>query len=166
MGGLARLRAYRMSSTGQRWLERGVAAVGFGLLAQVLLPTGIVGFGGTGGTDATDYWIAARHVGAGEPLYAAAYGTYLAPPPPRRFAQLLAPVALLPANAFVWAWRLIELACLRVAVGGWRRAGIALLFPPVISELETGNVHLVMAAVCALAMRGAAFPVVPAGLLK
>lgn len=167
MGAFSRLRAYRLSPWGRTWLSRGVALVGFGLLAKILLETGIVGAGGTGGTDANDYWVAARHVANGEPLYAAAYGTYLAYSYPPVFAQLLSPLSALPSVGFVWLWRGVELVALRVAVGSWTRAGIALLvFPPAIAEIETGNVHLVMAAVCALAMRGASFPIAPAGLLK
>jgi Glycosyltransferase family 87 len=167
MGAFSRLRSYRLSPWGRTWLGRGVALVGFGLLAKILLETGIVGAGGTGGTDANDYWVAAHHVATGEPLYAAAYGTYLAYSYPPVFAQLLSPLSALPPAAFVWLWRIVELAALRVAVGSWTRAGIALLvFPPTILEIETGNVHLVMAAVCALAMRGTSLPIAPAGLLK
>jgi|GEM_PF-2877601 hypothetical protein len=167
MGAFSRLRSYRLSPWGRTWLSRGVALVGFGLLAKILLETGIVGAGGAGGTDANDYWVAAHHVATGEPLYTAAYGSYLAYSYPPVFAQLLSPLSALPPAAFVWLWRAVELVALRVTVGSWTRTGVALLvFPPTILEIETGNVHLVMAAVCALAMRGSSFAIVPAGLLK
>ncbi|HYK94592.1 MAG TPA: glycosyltransferase 87 family protein [Candidatus Dormibacteraeota bacterium] len=167
MGAFDRLRSYRLSPWGRTWLSRGVALVGFGLLAKILIETGIIGAGGVGGTDANDYWIAANHVANGEPLYAAAYGTYLAYSYPPVFAQLLSPLSALSPIAFVWLWRTVELIALRIAVDSWTRAGVALLiFPPAIAEIETGNVHLVMAAVCALAMRGASLPIAPAGLLK
>lgn len=160
------MRSYRMSLDGQVLLSRGLALVGFGLLAKVLLETGIVGAGGTGGTDANDYWVAARHVLDGQPLYEARYGTYLAYSYPPLFAELLAPFAALPMPAFVWGWRLLELVCLRYTVGGWTRAGMALLIPPVVAEIETGNIHLLVAAVCAVAMRGSALPIAPAAVLK
>src|SRR5206468_1712458 len=86
---------------------------------------------------------------------------------PPLFAELLVPFAALPATAFIWGWRLLELLCLRFTVGSWTRAGIALLIlPPIIAEIETGNVHLLVAAVCALAMRGSAASIGPAALLK
>jgi hypothetical protein len=166
MGAFSRLRSYRLSPWGRTWLSRGVALVGFGLLAKILLETGIVGDGGRGGYDATAYWDAARRVIGGQPLYGAqtgALGAYLYPPP---LAQILAPGALVPLPVFVWAWRLIELICLRIAVGSWLRAGFAMLFPPVVAELDAGNVHLIMAAACAMAMRGRAVPIGPAVLLK
>ncbi len=68
---------------------------------------------------------------------------------------------------FVWLWRAVELVGLRLATGGWIRAGIAILvFPPVIAELDAGNIHLAMAGVTALAMRRIAAPVAPAVLVK
>jgi hypothetical protein len=153
-----------------------VAAVtGYALLAWALLGIEI-----PGGTDAIAYWNAGQAVLHGGPLYEAAPGgtsAFLYSP---IFAQAVAPLALLPADVFVWAWRALELACLRVAVGSWTRAGIAILaFPPVIIELSYANVDLVIAAICALAMRGraagvivpivvklAALPLVPLGVVR
>jgi hypothetical protein len=163
---LDRLRAYRLSPRGRTWLVRGVALVGFGLLAKVLLETGIVGAGGRGGYDATAYWSAARRVVDGLPLYGAqtgAFGAYLYPP---LLAQILAPGAFLPLPVFVWTWRLIELVSLRIAVGSWVRAGIAMLFPPVVAEIDAGNVHLIMAGACAAVMRNNGVAIGPAVLLK
>lgn len=131
----------------------GFGGIAFGV--WVLLGLGIEGQGGTGGGDALAYWRAGRSILGGTALYGAEPGTtsaYLYSP---LFAQLVAPLALLPAAAFVWAWRAIELVGLRVATGSWSRAGIAILvFPPVLIELAYANVNLLIAAVCALAMRG------------
>jgi len=156
-----------LSDRGRRILFLSLGAVGYLLLARVLLVEGIADAGGIGGIDAVAYWTAAGHALRGESLYehaSFAFAAYQYPPP---FAQLLAPASLLPLPAFVWLWRAIELVGLRVATGGWTRAGIAMLiFPPVIAELDSGNVHLVMAAVTAMAMRGVAGPVGPAMLTK
>lgn len=157
----------RISDRGRRILFLSLAAVGYLLLARVLLVEGIAGAGGIGGIDAVAYWTAAGNALRGEPLYehaSFAFAAYQYPPP---FAQVLAPLSILPISAFVWLWRGVELLGLRVATGGWARAGIAMfVFPPVIAELDSGNVHLVMAGVTALAMRGVAGPVGPAMLAK
>lgn len=150
-----------------RLLAVGLSAVGYTLLAVVLLQHGIYSDGGLGGGDIFAYWMAGSHITEGAPVYGAGVGAYAAffyPPP---FAQLFAPLALLPFPVVVWVWRAVELACLRVAVGSWTTAGIALLvWPPVIAEIDAGNVHLVIAAAVALAMRGDARTVVPAALTK
>jgi Glycosyltransferase family 87 len=166
MGGLARLRSYRMSPAGRMWLARGFAAIGFAFLAKTLLEYGIQGAGGGGGIDAIAYWTAASNVRQGLPLYDTAVGAFTAYPYPPVVAQVLAPFSLIPMPAFVWIWRALELGALRFAVGSWTRAGIACLLPPVIAEIDAGNVHLLMAAVCAMAMRGVAGAVAPASLIK
>jgi hypothetical protein len=156
-----------MSDRGRRILFVGVGLVGYALLARVLLVEGIQGAGGLGGIDAIAYWTAAGHAWRNEPLYAVGgfgFGAYQYPP---LFAQVLAPASLLPMSLFVWLWRLLELIGLRLATGGWARSGIAILiFPPVIAEIDAGNVHLIMAGVAGLAMRGVAAPVGPALLVK
>lgn len=166
MGPLQRIRAFQLTPRGLELLGWGVALIGFVLLARILLVQGIVGAGGGGGIDAIAYWSAGKAVASGSSLYATAegaFGAYAYPPP---LAQLLAPFSSLPVAAFVWAWRAIELVSLRVAVGSWKRAGWALLLPPVLAELDAGNVHLIMAAVCALVMRGSALPLGPSALFK
>jgi hypothetical protein len=166
MGAFSRLRSYRLSPWGQTWLGRGIAVIGFLVLARVLLVQGIVGDGGGGGIDAIAYWTAAKAAASGISLYQSAegvFGAYAYPPP---LAHLLAPFSGLPVAVFVWGWRFVEIACLRIAVGSWTRAGWALFFPPVLAELDAGNVHLIMAAVCSLAMRGAAAPIGPSALFK
>jgi hypothetical protein len=167
MGALDRLRTYRMSPRGRSWLWRGLALVGFAFLAKTLLDHGIQGAGGGGGIDAIAYWTAAGNVRDDLPLYANPVGSFTAYVYPPTLAQALVPASFLPMPVFVWLWRAIEVVALRVAVGSWTRAGIALLIvPPVIAELDAGNIHLIMAAVCALTMRGAALGVAPATLLK
>lgn len=157
----------RLSDRGRRILLVGLAAIGYVLLASVLLRQGIQGDGGRGGIDAIAYWTAAGHALRGEPLYGIAsfeFAAYQYPPP---FAQVLAPAAFLPMPVFVWLWRAVELIGLRLATGSWIRTGIAILvFPPILAELDAGNVHLAMAGVVALAMHGVAAPIGPAALVK
>lgn len=156
-----------MSPRGRSVLARGMALVGFAFLAKALLEHGLEGAGGGGGIDAIAYWTAAGNVRNGMPLYAIPEGAFMAYAYPPPFAQALVPLSFLPMAVFVWVWRAIELVSLRLAVGSWTRSGIALLIvPPVIAEIDAGNVHLIMAAACALVMRGVAVPVAPATLLK
>lgn len=157
----------QLSDRGRQILVLGIAAVGYAYLARVLLVQGIEGDGGLGGIDAIAYWTAAGHALHGEPLYVVGGFGFRAYQYPPVFAQLLAPTALLPLPAFVWFWRGLELVGLRLATGSWARSGIAILiFPPVIAEIDAGNVHLIMAGVTALAMRGAAAPIAPSLLVK
>ena len=65
-----------------------------------------------------------------------------------------------------WLWRGVELVALRVAVGSWRNAGLAMFWLPVIAELDAGNVHLILAAAVAMAIRGDGRAVLPAALTK
>lgn len=138
-------------------LVTGLGVIGFAFGLWILVGLGIHGQGGTAGTDALAYWQAGRAILDGSALYAGdpgATAAYLYSP---LFAQLVAPASLLPSVAFVWLWRLLEVGCLRLVLGSWARAGLAILvFPPVLIELAFGNVNLVVAAVCALAMRGRA----------
>lgn len=145
----------------------GLSVVGFALTAEVLLQHGIFTAGGTGAFDAWGYYLGAVHVREGQPLYGSnvgEIGAYLYPPP---VAQALVPFTALPFAAFTWLWRAVQLVALRIAVGSFRNAGLALLvFPPVIGEIDAGNVHLFIAAVVALAIRGRATGVAPAVFLK
>ncbi len=167
MRAIRRLLDFRLTPRGSTLLWRSIAAIGFGLLGKTLLETGLAVDGGRGGFDASAYWNAARNLTLGAPLYDVEYGTFLAYSYPPTLAQLLTPFAFLPGSVFVWTWRAVELVCLRVAIGSWTRAGIAMLvFPPLIAEVEAGNVHLVMAAICALAMRGRSLPVASGAALK
>ncbi len=144
----------------------GISIVGYAVCLQSLLAHGIYGYGGAGGGDVFAYWTAARHFLDGQPLYAVGVGgpaAFLYPP---LFVQVIAPLGLLPFPIAVWTWRAMELLCLRVAVGSWRNAGLAMFYLPVIAELDAGNVHLAIAAVVALAMRGHAAWLGPGAVLK
>jgi hypothetical protein len=156
-----------ISPRGWQILSTALAAIGFILLAKALIDHGIQDAGGGGGIDALAYWTAARHLAVGVPIYTVASGSFLAYTYPPPLAQLLLPFSNVPLAAFVWGWRALELLGLRVATGSWVRSGIALLvFPPIIAELDAANVHLIMAGVCALVMRGNAASAAPAALLK
>lgn len=77
------------------------------------------------------------------------------------------PLALLPAAAADWLVAALELACLFAAlllvrVRDWRVYGAALLWPPVISAVQTGNATLPLAVLCALAWRYRSSRLVPA----
>ena len=136
-------------------VAQGAAVVGFVLGLWILVGLGIDRNGGSGGGDALAYWRAGRAIVDGTALYGADAGTTSAFLYSPLFAQAVTPFTLLPQVAFVWLWRLLEVGALRVATGSWTRAGIAILvFPPVIIELAYGNVNLVIAAICALVMRG------------
>lgn len=143
------------------------SVLGYVLGFRTLLEHGILSRGGAGAIDALAYWTAGRSLLDGHSVYVAAVGQLAAYVYPPVFAQLVAPLSALPLELFVWAWRAIELACLRVAVGSWRIAGLAILFwPPVIAEIDAGNVHLIIAAAVAMAIRGDARALLPAALTK
>jgi hypothetical protein len=102
------------------------------------------------------YWLAARRLLAGEPLYdpaATAVTPYAFWYPPI-VAQVLAPIAaILPAEAFSWAWTGLLLACLWYLASGRLLVALALVaFVPVAVELWFRNVHLVLAALVAAGM--------------
>ncbi len=104
--------------------------------------------------DTNAYWLAARHLLAGQPLYEpstiTASGIYKYPP---LFAQLVFPIAWFPEVAVDWAWRLLGIACLRYLCGSWRLSLIAAIQWPVWAELDFGNVTLQLGAALLLALR-------------
>jgi hypothetical protein len=104
--------------------------------------------------DTNAYWLAARHVVSGEPLYREAAittaGAYKYPP---LFAQLIVPIGLLPELVVDWAWRLSGVACLRYLCGSWRLTLIASLQWPAWVELDYGNVTLQLGAAMLFALR-------------
>jgi hypothetical protein len=121
-------------------------------------------------SDEFAYWLGARRLIAGEPLYAplAAVGTpyaYWYPPP---LAQVLAPLTLvLPDGVFVAAWTALLLFSLWWL--GLKRllVGLALVcFLPVAIELWFRNVHLVLAVLAVLALRRSALFWIPAAAIK
>lgn len=144
-----------------------ISLIGFGVLFKALLDHGIFGFGGEGGGDIFAYWIAGQNVVSGAPVYGAGVGGYAAFLYPPIMAQAMAPLSLLPFPVAVWLWRAVELVCLRIAVGSWRASGIALLvWPPLLAEIDAGNVHLPIAAAVAMTIRGDARWPILAGLTK
>jgi Glycosyltransferase family 87 len=143
------------------------SAMGFLLGFWTLLVHGILSRGGAGAIDVLAYWTAGRNLLAGNQVYGILEGELAAYVYPPIFAQLVAPFSALPLDVFVWAWRALELGCLRVAVGSWRNAGLAILFwPPAIAELDAGNVHLIIAAAVAMTIRGDARALIPAAITK
>ena len=150
-----------------RLLAVGVSSVGYLLMFSILVTRGVVTAGGDGGGDTLAYWTAGRNLLAGRPLYTAGVGFYAAYLYPPVLAQVFAPLSLLPFPAVVWIWRGVQLVCLRLAVGSWTAGGLLLLvWPPLMSEIDAGNVHLVIAAAVGMAIRGRPEGVVLAALTK
>ena len=151
----------------RRWLLLAAAsAVGYGLGLAVL----VLLLGDQSGRiwDSTQYWLAGRSVLDGaSPYGAVAIGTtdkaffYLP-----IFAQLWAPFALLPEPVFTWLWRAFCFGCLVWLAGGWRNAGLWLLFPLTLVELENPNVTLPAAVATFVALRGWPWLLPLAGLVK
>jgi hypothetical protein len=98
--------------------------------------------------DTNAYWLAARHVVDGQPLYTQAEiwtaGAYKYPP---LFAQLVVPIGYLPEVIVDWIWRISGVLCLRYLSGSWKLAMLASLQWPVFAELGFGNVTLQLGAV-------------------
>jgi hypothetical protein len=143
------------------------SVLGFVVAARALLDHGVMTSGGFGGADVFAYWTAGRHLLEGQDLYGVqpgGYAAFLYPPP---LAQLFVVATPLPFPVVVWLWRAFEVGCLRVIVGSWRATGLALLlWPPLISELDAGNVHLIPGATVALLIRGDARWLVPSAFAK
>lgn len=78
------------------------------------------------------------------------FGAFHYPPP---FVWLAAPLRLVPFEVGYWTWTGLALASLFWLTGRWALAW--LLFPPVISELYHGNVHLLMAVALVAGFRAA-----------
>jgi hypothetical protein len=98
--------------------------------------------------DTNAYWLAARHLIDGQPLYSPAEiftaGAYKYPP---LFAQLVVPIGFLPEVIVDWIWRISGVLCLRYLSGSWKLAVLASLQWPVFAELSFGNVTLQLGAV-------------------
>lgn len=108
-------------------------------------------------SDEHAYWLAARRLVEGLPLYdatATAVTPYAFWYPPI-VAQALAPLAIaLPAFAFSALWTALMLACLFWLAGRNLLVAMALVaFPPVAVEFWFRNVHLILAVLVVLAIR-------------
>lgn len=118
-------------------------------------------------SDEHAYWLAARRLLEGQPLYDPSAGpvtpyAYWYPPV---LAQVVAPLAaVLPALAFTAAWTVLMLGCLWWLAGRNVLVALALVaFPPVAVEFSFRNVHLPLAVLLVLAIRRAwLFPVAAA----
>lgn len=145
-----------------------LAAIG----ASLLLVTALARWGAP--SDEHAYWLAARRLIEGQPLYdpAATIVTpfaYLYPPP---LAQALVPVAaVVPSWLFSAGWTaLMGLALFWLAGRDVLRALALIAFPPVAVEFWFRNVHLFLAVLVVLGLRqasasfavGAAIKVSPA----
>ena len=135
---------------------------GIGVAAVVVMATWT-----TMGSDAEAYWLATRHLLEGGALYersnVAADGAYFYPP---LFAQLWAPLAFLPREVFVWAFRLAGFLSLRYLAGSWRNVGLWMLIPLTVGELSRANVTFPVAAMSLAALRGRGWLAPWAGALK
>lgn len=144
----------------------GASATGYGLaFAGIVL---LVTEQGYRIFDATLYWQAGRSVlDGGSPYGAIDIGTtskafFYAP----IFAQLWAVVAVLPEPVFTWLWRAFCFGCLVWLAGGWRNAGLWLLFPLTLNEMANPNVTLPAAVATFVALRGHHWLLPLAGLVK
>jgi hypothetical protein len=131
-----------------------VAAIG----ASLLLVTAMARWGAP--SDEHAYWLAARRIIEGQPLYdpAATIVTpfaYLYPPP---LAQALVPVAaVVPSWLFSAGWTvLMGLSLFWLAGRDVIRALALVAFPPVAVEFWFRNVHLFLAVLVVLGLRRAA----------
>ena len=164
---MAAVSRIELSPPGRRLLLDGLAVVGVVFALAVMIPRGAATDGGVAGQDCWAYWESARRLRAGGELYIAGVGGHAAYLYPPLLVQLFLPLSFLPFTACLWLWRALLFGALTVAVGSPRNAGLALLlFPPVLAEIDSANVHLLLAAATAEAIRGRAGWVVPAALTK
>jgi hypothetical protein len=99
------------------------------------------------GVDAYTYWTVdpTTPYGASAPGTAQAY--FYSP----AFAQLTAPIHLLPWNVFIAAWTVLLTVALLWQTGRWM--AIALLLVPVFIDLTVGNIHLLLGAAILVGFR-------------
>ena len=84
-----------------------------------------------------------------------AFGPYRYPP---LFAQLVAPLTLIPEAPFTWAIRAISLVSMRYIAGSWRAMGWWFLFPlfgfPAVNEIVVAGIVYPVAALTLASLRG------------
>jgi hypothetical protein len=99
------------------------------------------------GVDAYTYWTA----DPASPYTSSAPGTAQAYFYSPAFAQLTAPIHLLPWTVFIALWTVLLTAALVWQAGLW--TAIALLLVPVFVDLTVGNIHLLLGAAIVLGFR-------------
>jgi len=99
------------------------------------------------GVDAYTYW----KVDPANPYSASAPGTAQAYFYSPAFAQLTAPIHLLPWTVFIALWTVLLTAALVWQAGRW--TAIALLLVPVFVDLTVGNIHILLGAAIVLGFR-------------
>ena len=99
------------------------------------------------GVDAYTYWT----VDPSSPYGASAPGTAQAYFYSPAFAQVTAPIHLLPWQVFIAAWTVLLTVALLWQAGRWM--AIVLLLPPVFIDLTVGNIHLLLGAAILLGFR-------------
>ncbi len=147
-----RQRLDRSGANKTRPILLALAAIGGALLVVV----GVSRWGAP--SDEFAYWLGAQRLAAGQPLYdqTATLVTpyaYLYPPP---LAQVLAPFShVVPNPVFVAAWTMLLLIAL-LYLGDWSplRALALVVWFPVAVELWFRNVHLLIAVLIVLGLRG------------
>lgn len=162
------VRDYFADPARRRLILFALSALGYalGIVAMVVLVSNPLTHGGLG-YDSHAYWLAGQNVLNGQPLYSSvavdALGAYKYPP---IFAQLIAPLTLIPALAFSWLWRIACFLCVRWLAGSWLNVGMWLLVPLTWIELSLGNVTFMVAVATVLAMRNQGWLTAPMAALK
>jgi hypothetical protein len=99
------------------------------------------------GVDAYSYWT----VDPSNPYTAAAPGTFRAYFYSPAFAQLTAPIHILPWQVFIAAWTVVLTLALLWQTGSWM--AIALLLFPVFVDLTVANIHLLLGVAIVVGFR-------------
>lgn len=130
--------------------------VGMALGGALALAAFIIILGDHGGLgyDTPSYWDSGQHVLQGSRLYQTdPYTTLALYTYPPIFAQLFAPVTLLPELVVAWISRTTIVLCLRYITGSWKATVVACAFVPVLIELSIANVTIELAACILFAIR-------------
>lgn len=117
-----------------------------GILAAVFVWQAVV-LGVPNSGDAWSYWVAP----AADPYAAARHRDVLSYLYSPAFLQLLGPLRALDWNAFRAVWTAVLVAALVAQAGPLSL--FALMFPPVLIDLEVGNIHLLLALAIVLGFR-------------
>jgi hypothetical protein len=116
--------------------------------------------------DPAGYLRAGHALISGTPVYLYVVGDQLAVSYAPPWIVLFAALTLLPPLAVQIGLMAANFAALRYVAGSWRAVGLALLWPPTITFLLSGNIDLLISAAIVLAWRGRAWPLALFGLAK